>query len=157
MDEQTPIPNICCCAALADFAVIPMGGIGLDELVFASFNETAKHGGDQWWLYVSTCLVCRQSWMVAQDERIYDNFYLRRLASSTLQEIEEFDLWPEEFLTYERVLALRKARGNSWQFVDSGSPALVDTAKDLRRERSDITVEEIANLLEIPVQEAARL
>ncbi|QGN55608.1 hypothetical protein [Novosphingobium sp. Gsoil 351] len=132
-------------------------GIGLNELVFASFKQTARHGGDQWWLYVSTCLACRQSWMVAQDERIYDNFYLRRLTASVVKEIEAFDLWPEEFLTYERVLALGKATGISWRFDDPQCPALVDTAEDLRRERPDITVEEIANLLAIPAHQAARL
>lgn len=157
MDEQSPIPSICCCAALADYAVIPMGGIGLDELVFASFNETIKHGDGKWWLYVSTCFACRQNWMVAQDERIYDNFYLRRLAPSTAKEIEEVDHWPEEFLTYERVLALGKATGTSWRFLEARSPALVETAVDLLRERPEITVEEIASLLAIPTQQAADL
>ncbi|MCC6827288.1 MAG: hypothetical protein IT550_03560 [Novosphingobium sp.] len=71
----------CCCRALADLAVIPMGGNGLDALVFASLKRDAEHGGDQWWLYTSVCRVCGQDWMVAADERIYDNFYLRRLTN----------------------------------------------------------------------------
>jgi hypothetical protein len=134
-----------------------MGGIGLDELVFSSFKEVTKHGGNQWWLYVSTCLACRQDWMVAQDERIYDNYYLRRLAPASLREIVELDWWPEEFLTYERVLILGKATGKFWRFIESRSPALIATAEDLRRERPDITVEEIASLLAIPVVQATDL
>ena len=157
MDKELPSPGYCCCSALADSPVVPMGGIGLDELVFSSFKEVARHGGDQWWLYVSTCLACRQDWMVAQDERIYDNFYLRRLAPATMREIVDLDWWPEEFLTYESVLKLGKATGRSWRFIDSLSPALITTAEDLRRERPEITLEEIANLLAIPVEQAADL
>lgn len=157
MDKELPPPSYCCCTALADLAIVPMGGIGLDELVFSSLEQVTKHGGDQWWLYVSTCLACRQDWMIAQDERIYDNYYLRRLAPASLQEILDFDWWPEEFLTYERVLRFGKATGKFWRFIEPRSPALIATAEDLRRERPDITVEEIADLLTIPVVQAADL
>ena len=157
MDRDIPSLGYCCCGALADFAVVPMGGIGLDELVFASFKEAFKHSNEKWWLYVSTCLVCRQDWMVAQDERIYDNFYIRRIAPATLREIAEFDWWPEDFLTYERVLMLGKATGRLWRFLEIRSPALIQTAKDLRQERPGITIEEIASLLAIPVSQAADL
>ena len=134
-----------------------MGGIGLDELVLPSLKEVARHGGDRWWLYAATCLVCRQDWMIAQDERIYDNHYLRRLAPEALREIVDFDFWPDEFLTYERVLKLGKSTGRHWRFLDAKSPALVTTAEDLRRERPDITIEEIASLLAIPVAQASGL
>lgn len=134
-----------------------MGGNGLDELVFSSLKETIKHDGDRWWLYVSTCLVCRQDWMVAQDERIYDNFYLRRIRPELLHEITDFNWWPEEFLTYERVLRLGKATRRYWSFLDARSPALVTTAEDLRRERPEITIEEIADLLAISAAQATNL
>ncbi len=147
----------CCCRALADFAVIPLGGNGLDALVFASFQRGEDHGGDQWWLYISTCRVCGQDWMVAQDERIYDNFYLRRLTIEEKQDIAEWSLWPEEFLTYERVLKLGRETGRIWTFDNSVSPALVATSGDLRRERPDITFEEIAYLLSISVSDASNL
>lgn len=157
MDPNTPSAGECCCKALADNPVIPMGGIGLDELVFASFRQTVRHGGDQWWLYVSTCLACRQDWMIAQDERIYDNFYLRRISATQLQEIEDFGLWPDEFLTYEQVLKLGKATGGVWRFAEANSPALVTTAEDLRRGRPDISVDEIASLLSISVKQVTNL
>ena len=157
MESKTPSQDYCCCNALADFAVVPMGGIGLDELVFSSFKQTIKHGGDQWWLSLSTCLNCRQNWMVAQDERIYGNYYLRRLAPQSMREIVELDWWPEEFLTYERVLMLGKTTGEQWRFEDPRSPALITTAEDLRRQRPEITIEEIADLLAIPVTQAENL
>jgi hypothetical protein len=157
MDNEIPSPGDSCCKALADFAVVPMGGIGLDRLVFSSFGEPLRHGGDQWWLYACTCLACREAWMVAQDERIYDNYYLRRLPPAALRDIVEYDLWPDEFLTYEQVLSLGKAAGKFWRYEDPHSPALVTTAEELRRERPSITTQEIAELLAIPEVQAADL
>jgi hypothetical protein len=95
--------------------------------------------------------------MVAQDERIYDNFYLRRIQPSVTKDVVELDWWPEEFLTYERVLRLGRGTGKRWRFLDSRSPALVTTAEDLRRERLDISTEEIAYLLGITDLHAASL
>ena len=129
----------------------------MDALVLASFKTVEAHGGNQWWLSIATCEVCRQDWMVAQDERIYDNFYLRRLTKEIKQDIVEWSLWPEEFLTYERVLKLGSATGRIWTFLESRSPALITTAKDLRRERPDISVEEIAILLGISLPHADSL
>lgn len=157
MDRDLPQPGDCCCSALADFAVVPMGGIGLDELVFASFKEPVRHGGEQWWLAVYTCLACRQDWMIASDERIYDNHYLRRLTPASLWEITEFDCWPDEFLSFEKLMTLGKATGRYGQFVEPRSPALVASAEDLRRERPEISVEEIATLLSIPNDQAVDL
>ena len=157
MSDQAPEIENCYCASLPDLAVVPMGGEGLDERVFASLDRVQEHGGDQWWLYVSVCNKCRQNWMIAQDERIYDNFYLRRLNAATAKAVQEQGQWPDEFLTYERVLSLGRTMSKPWTFLDPRSPALVWTAEDLRRERSDISVEEIAHLLAIPVSDATRL
>lgn len=157
MNDETPSNTDCCCKSLPDLAVVPMGGDGLDERVFASLETMNEHGGDQWWLYVSTCSKCSQDWMIAQDERIYDNYYLRRLAPSAVHGIIEQGNWPEEFLTYERVLRLGITMSKPWTFLDPRSPALVDTAEDLRRERPDISFDEIAYLLAIPVADATRL
>jgi hypothetical protein len=157
MTEEAHTPKDCCCKALDDLAVVPMGGDGLDERVFASLEEIKNHGGDQWWLYASVCQVCEQYWMVAQDERIYDNFYLRRLLPAIAQEIVDQQRWPDEFITYERVLRLGRTMSRPWTFADPHSPALVWTAEDLRRERPSISIEEIAYLLAIPVSQAIGL
>jgi hypothetical protein len=157
MSDEAPSTTDCCCKSLPDLAVVPMGGDGLDERVFATLDRIKEHGGDQWWLYVSACLKCSQNWMIAQDERIYDNYYLRRLAPSVYRGIVEQDQWPDEFLTYEGVLRLGRTMSKPWTFLDSRSPALVYTAEDLRRERPDISIDEIAYLLAIPVPDAVRL
>lgn len=134
-----------------------MGGDGLDERVFESLERTRDHGGDQWWLYLSRCSVCSQDWLVAQDERIYDNYYLKRLGPAEAREIVEANCWPEDFMTYERVLRLGRTLSKAWSFFDPCSPSLVWTAEDLRKERPDITVEEIAYLLAMEPEALARL
>ncbi|MDI1297500.1 MAG: hypothetical protein PSY12_16760 [bacterium] len=155
-DEVSPDAS-CCCNSLPDLAVVPMGSDGLDERVFASLEQIIERGGEQWWLYVSHCLKCLQVWMIAQDDRIYDNYYLRRLLPSEGQAIIEKGQWPDEFMTYEQVLRLGITMSKPWTYLDPRSPALVSTAEDLRRERPDISLDEIAYLLAIPVPDAARL
>lgn len=157
MDEEAEPTLACCCSSLTDLAVVPMGGDGKDELVFSSLEETIRHGGDKWWLYLSSCRVCNTDWMIAQDERIYDNYYLRRITAASRKMIVDKGDWPDEFITYERVLRLGRTMSKAWTFADPQSPALVWTAADLRRERPDISIEEIAYLLAIPVSQAANL
>jgi len=147
----------CCCRSLPDLAVVPMGGDGQDERVFATLETTRRHGADLWWLYLSKCHACEQDWLVAQDERIYDNYYLKRLGPTEAPKLAMGDRWPDDFITYERVLRLGRTLGQPWTFLDPRSPALVCTAEDLMKERPDITVDEIAYLLAIEPEAAARL
>jgi hypothetical protein len=134
-----------------------MGGDGLDERVFSTLERTRDHGGDQWWLYMSKCSACAQDWLVAQDERIYDNFYLKRISPTDARVAAEDNRWPDDFITYERVLRLGRTLSQPWTFLDPRSSALVWTAEDLLKERPDITVDEIAYLLAIKPKAAARL
>jgi len=154
MDLDKP----CCCAELEDLAIIGMGDSeGLDERVFATFDLVQNHGSEQWWLYVSTCKVCAQNWMIAQEERIHDNYCLKRLDPEAMQGIIDKSLWPDDFLRFEQVLRLERESGRVARFLDPRSPALIDTANDLRRERPEIPVEDIAYVLAISVTDAARL
>ena len=146
----------CACETLQDLAVVPMRGDGSHERVFATLEEVHKHGGEQWWLYASTCSACGQSWMVAQDERTHDNFCLKRLSPEDLGLIIE-DRWPEDFLTYEQVLRLGVESGYICRFADPLDSSLVWTVEDLRRQRPAITAEEIAYLLVVPAATAAEL
>jgi hypothetical protein len=163
MDEQlreTPDGNGsgCLCASLPDLAVVHMGTEdGADERVFATLETVCDHGGDLWWLYLSRCSACGQNWMVAQEERIYDDYYLRRLDPAGARAITAEQSWPDEFITYERVLKIGRALSWPFTYLDGLSPALVDTVKDLRRERPEISILEIAHLLGIPPGCAAQL
>lgn len=154
MDQETT----CCCSELDDLAIVGMGDAqGLDERVFQTLDLVQRHGGDQWWLYVSTCNGCGQDWMVAQDERIHDNFYLKRISPGTLREIVDDSRWPGDFVRYEQVLRLGRESGCIARFADPRDPALIHTAHDLRRERPDISLEDIAYVLAIPSSAAAQL
>jgi len=147
----------CLCAFMPDLAVVPMGGDGLDEQVFASLEIVRDHGGALWWLYLSRCSACGQDWMVAQEERIYDDYYLRRLDREAAERIVAAGEWPDAFITYERVLKIGRSLSRLFTYLDPLSPALIDTARDLREARPDISILEISHLLGIPPGCAAQL
>lgn len=134
-----------------------MGSDGLDERVFATLETVRNHGGDQWWLYLSKCGICGQYWMVAQEERIFDDYFLRRLDETTATQIADEGRWPAEFLTYEAVLNVGREMSKPCVFLEPLASSLVWTAEDLRRERPDISVEEIASLVGVSPEHAARL
>lgn len=148
----------CCCAELADIAIIGMGDAeGMDERVFATLDLVRNYGDEKWWLYVSTCSACGQNWMVGQEERIHDNYCLKRIDRQALSEIIECSRWPDDFLTYEKLLRLGRDAGQVAAFLNPQSPALVETAQDLRRARPDMSIDDIAYVLAIPSGQAARL
>ena len=135
-----------------------MGGDGLDERVFATVENVVDHGGHAWWLHLSRCRACGQHWMIAQEERIFDEHFLRRLTVDEANRIFAIAEWPVEFLSYERVLRTGHAlRIRPCIFLARLSPSLVWTAKDLRKERLDISTEEIALLLGVTATQAKRL
>lgn len=147
----------CECPTIRDLAAIPMGGDGLDERLFATFGRVTDHGGDLWWLHLSKCNTCGQHWMIAQEERIFDEYFLRRLSASDAHNIISEGFWPAEFLTYERVLKVGRELSQPCRFLEALSPSLVWTAKDLRKERPSITLEEIADLVGVTPKHAALL
>lgn len=147
----------CCCVGLQNLAVVPMGGDGLDNRVFNTLERLADHGGSAWWLYLSRCEVCLQNWMVAQEERIFDDYFLRRLSSTEVDEIVAEGRWPTEFATYERVLTVGHLLSRACVFFDPLHASLVWTARDLRSERPDITVSEIASLIGVGSAEVDQL
>ena len=95
--------------------------------------------------------------MVAQDDRIHDNYCLKRITPQSFREITQLSSWPSDFLLYEQLLRLGREAGYIATFVDPKSPALVDTVGDLRRARPDITLDEIAYVLAIPTRHAKKL
>lgn len=135
-----------------------MGGDGLDERVFATVENVVNHGGDAWWLHLSQCRACGQHWMIAQEERIFDEHFLRRLTVDEANRISGSAEWPVEFLSYERVLKTGHALHiRPCVFLERLSPSLVGTAEDLRKERPDISVDEIALLLGVTATRARQL
>lgn len=151
-------PDSCCCKSLPDLAAVPMGGDGLDERVFATIENVIDHGADAWWLHLSRCRACGQNWMIAQEERIFDEHFLRRLTVDEANRISGDAEWPVEFSSYERVLKTGHALHiRPCVFLDRLPPSLIWTAEDLRKERPDISTEEIAFLLGITEMQSKRL
>jgi hypothetical protein len=150
-------PLKCECITLPDLAVVPMGGEGLDARVFATLNRVREHGGPQWWLYLSTCDACGQDWLVAQEERIFDDYFLKRLNAAEASQIMAGGRWPVKFMTYERVLTVGYALSHPCRFVDPLAASLVWTVQDLRKERPEITSDEIARLLGVAPAEVDQM
>ncbi len=146
----------CECSTLDDFAVVGMGDSeGRDQKIFSTLVEVANHDGIAWWLYASRCSGCGQDWMVAQEERIHDNFYLKRLSFAEMKMIVEQDAWPPDFLRFEDVIRLGPDHKQVARFLDIND--LTDTVKELIEARSDISVSEIAYLFVFSENEAKKL
>jgi hypothetical protein len=145
----------CRCPSLAERAVVPIGFDLPHVEIFATFEELRSHEPELWWLHLSRCGVCGQHWMVAWDDRIYDDIFLKRLDPAAAEQILKTGSWPPDFLTYERVLALGRAMSRPPTFLDPFCPALQATVADLRKARPAITPDEIAHLLGIPHDHAS--
>lgn len=155
---MTEPETACRCCSLSDLTAVPMGGTGLDEQVFATIDHILDHGGDAWWLHLSRCRVCNQHWMIAQEERIFDEYFLRRLDADETDRILTEKEWPSEFLTYERVLETGHALGiRPCRFLDPTAGSLVWTVEDLKKTRPDISTQRIAYLLGVLVTQAKRI
>lgn len=134
-----------------------MGGDGLDEKVFATIERVRDYGRDKWWLHLSKCRSCGQYWMVAQEERIFDEHFLRRLDKGDADLIVGNDRWPTEFLTYEDVLSVGSRFSKPCRFFELLAPSLVFTVEDLIKNRPTITAPEVGYLIGLSEQEAAYL
>ena len=146
----------CACPELADFAAIRMGDHeGLDQRVFSSLENLKDHGDRQWWLYAARCASCNQAWMIAQEERIHDNYYLKRISAETLTSILQQDDWPPDFLRFEDVIRLGPDHEQVCYFMNPSD--LNYTVKELIWDRPDITSEDIAYLLCLSRRRAERL
>lgn len=147
----------CECVTLADMAAVPMGCDGLDQRVFATVRRVCDYGSTRWWLSLNHCSACGQDWMVAQEERIYDNYFMRRLDEVEARKIVDANQWPDDFSTYERVLRVGRNLTEPYRFLNGLAGSLVWTVQDLRKERPDISVQEIAHLLGVSSEHAERL
>lgn len=146
----------CECPAIRNGSAIPMGADFYFEKVFDTLRKVAEYGPDKWWLYVSKCSQCHTNWLVAQDERIYDEFFLERLTEEQAHEAIAGS-WPNQFQSYEAVLRRGREVSNPPIYVDPLALGLVLTAEDLLRERPNIEASEIASLLGISDDHARQL
>jgi hypothetical protein len=147
----------CACHELAEQEVVPMGFDGLDDRIFATLDKKAAFGEEKWWLSVSRCRVCDQSWLIGSEERIHDNYCLKRINAETYRSIIEQSKWPEDFQLYEQILRLSVEGGAVAMFLDPYGPVLILTAKELIAARPEITVGEIAFALNLDKKQRKKL
>ncbi|UDF05486.1 hypothetical protein [Asticcacaulis sp. AND118] len=151
-------PALACeCEAVADEDVIPMGMERRDERFFATVDEAARHGGKAWWLWLGKCKACGDHWLIAQEERIYDDYFVDRLSDEDAAHILADKQWPAKYLTYEDVLRTGRVRSKPCRFVDRMANSLVWTVQELRRDRPEIDEREMADLLGIDALHAKEL
>jgi len=148
----------CICASLSDLAHIAMGDSQQrDEKFLATIEEVLRAGEGLWWLYLGKCRVCAQDWLVAQEERIYDEHFLKRLQPVAAARILATGKWPDTFISYERLLRVGKSLATPCRFLNSMAASLLWTVEDLRKERPNISAAEIGGLLGVSEEHAAKL
>lgn len=93
--------------------------------------------------------------MIAQEERIHDNYYLKPLTTDQMKGIVERADWPQDFLRFEDVIKLGPDNNKVALFFDTND--LTDTVKELVETRDDISPTEVAYLFCLSESEARRL
>ena len=121
-------------------------------------EKVRDRGEPYWWLYAARCQSCGSPWLVAQEERQNDVILLHRLSNEELAVIVNDARWPDTFDLYETLLRLGRAAGHSVLWPDPlGDSSLEWTMADLARQRPGISVEELAELLQLDIATAAAL
>lgn len=150
-------PVTCECGRYADLANIPMGFDGDHERFLATVEEVVSHGGDAWWLWLGQCSACQQNWMIAQDDRIFDEFLITRLRDGQAQSITQSGDWPSDFVTYEAVLRELSKRCHFPVWFDLNDSPLALTITELRRANPKLSLEEAATLVGLDCSQLATI
>lgn len=146
----------CECPAIRDTAAIPMGNDFYFEKVFGTLDQLVEFGPEKWWLYISKCRCCATVWLIAQDERIYDEFYFLRIDDAALANAR-LGRWPPQFQTYEDVLATGRELSSPPRFLDPMAGSLQWAVEDLLKEQPAISAKEIGALLGLSEGHASAL
>lgn len=153
---RQPSEQHCDCITLPDIADIDMGDPEAMR-IRSNFEEKGTRGDPYWWLSVARCPRCGQWWLVADEERINDVVLLKRLSETQGRQAVEGDVWPNDFDSFETVIALGRKRGHLCSFTDEHNGMLAQTAAELTAARPDITVPELAHLFNTNENHAQRI
>lgn len=145
-------PAACACLEMRDLHVVMMGD---HERLFRTLVEVKRHGAPLWWLGIERCTACGQHWLVAAEERQNDVYCLRRMSGDEAVRALAGGGWPADFHRYETLIRLGIAAGIVFRFLNPMEQR--HTLADLARERPGIRVSELAHLLALDVEVAARV
>ena len=84
-------------------------------------------------------------------------YVVRELSATEAADIVKVGNWPDDFKQYETLLRLGQEAGHRARFVDPRCNTLVRTASDLVAHRPAIEDSEIAELLNVSLDDAAWL
>ena len=147
----------CRCSAVRNLDNIEMGGDFFFEKFFATLTKFVSPQTEQWWLYISRCDVCATNWLIAQEERIHDQFYVERISDQVARDATEGN-WPDRFQTYADVLETGvKLNVSQCTFLDPMSGALQVTVEELLQTVPKISAEEVGTKLGIAPDHAKLL
>ena len=162
LERVLPPAAACHCHRFRDVDHVPMGG-EVDEddkfwsdRVFATFEVEIPHSAPHWWRDLQKCTICGTKWLVAQEERIFDEWFIARVSDGEFALTKE-GCWPDRFTTYYDVLEVGRRLSTPCVFLDSCADSLIWTVEDLLREKPQIEKREIAHLLGVSERNAARL
>lgn len=162
LKDSLPPVAACHCHTFRNVDHVPMGGEVdedgkfLSDHVFASFTAEAPHSSPQWWRYLESCTICGTKWLLAQEERIFDEWFIARLSESDFLSARTGE-WPERFSTYYSVLVEARQLASPCVFLDPNAGSLIWTVEDLLSEEPETKKSEIAHLLGISERHADRL
>jgi hypothetical protein len=148
-------PLNCECVNVPDFAVVDEGSEYWCR-IFATLTRIKTHES-RWWLNLFLCDECGDYWLHAQESRINDVDFFKRLDQAIVEKIAYANDWPNDFKTYEDLLFLGMQNNRSVRFDDPLSDSLIYTVKDLTNDRPSITTKELAALLSVSEKQVAAL
>ncbi len=133
-------------------------GSDREEEVFKSLRDCLRYGEEKWWLGYTTCKVCSQNWLIAQDSRQNDVHFYKKIDDAAATKIRSENIWPEEFQTLERILELGAQHGRKVTFGESSlSSCVMYSARELILERPDISKTDIMKLLNLDSDTASKV
>ena len=150
------LPLSCECIALSNLAITDMGS-EKEARVWETLEEVKVYGEARWWLALYKCKKCGQYWLVAQESRQNDIHCYKRLNIGDAEKIIENNEWPKYFETLEELFVIGRDNNRSFRFVEPLDSSLVYSVQDLLKIRPDISLLEIASLLNIDECLAAQI
>jgi hypothetical protein len=73
-----------CCKELPTKALIPMS-VDTGKSMRRVFKHLKYKKKDKWWVGVLQCKKCKQYWLMAQEERIHDNWFIEKMNVGDLE------------------------------------------------------------------------
>jgi hypothetical protein len=149
-------PPICECDLVPDLAAIATQWSKFEDRFMASMITVAYHQKGKPWLEILKCRCCHTHWLHAHEDTVYMDSFVARIDADVTAKARAGS-WPERFQTYEEVLTTGHALSMPIERDDPFVPSLYRTARLLREERPEISLEEVASLLAVSRCDAAIL